>query len=104
MVDLELIALKKEFLEEAADKVREIASSIERERTSELLDRLAYLAHQLKGSGGSYGYPAISDESAELEKLFESVATGDPHDGVDEKISTHVFALRDEITTRLGEL
>jgi HPt (histidine-containing phosphotransfer) domain-containing protein len=104
MVDYELIALRKEFLEEARDKVREIDSTLGSTQTSESLDRLAYLAHQLKGSGGSYGYQRISDESAELEKAFETMATGETKDGVDGAVRSHVKALQEEIEHGLGEL
>jgi len=30
-------------------------------------DALRIAAHQLKGSGGGYGYPALSDQAAKLE-------------------------------------
>jgi chemotaxis protein histidine kinase CheA len=104
MVDHELDALRKEFLEEAKDKASEIESVLALERTSESLDRLAYVAHQLKGSGGSYGYQQISDDATELEKAFESLATGAAADGIEEKIRVHVKSLRNEIDQRLGEL
>ena len=34
---------------------------------------MTYLAHQLKGSGGSYGFQRISTDAAELEKAVEVV-------------------------------
>ena len=104
MVDQELDALKKEFLEEAAEKVREIESTVALERSSDTLDRLIYLAHQLKGSGGSYGYQRISDDATELEKAFEALAAGETRDGIDESIRGHVQALHDEIEHGLGAL
>jgi HPt (histidine-containing phosphotransfer) domain-containing protein len=104
MVDHELDALKKEFLEEAAGKVGEIESTLTLERNSESLDRLAYLAHQLKGSGGSYGYQRISEDAAEIEKAVESVTSGGAGDGLDERVRNHVTALRNEIEQRLSEL
>src|SRR5512141_2467715 len=51
MVDHELDELKREFLAEADDKVREMRAALGDSGTPESLDRLAYLAHQLKGSG-----------------------------------------------------
>ena len=66
MADPELDELKREFLAEAQEKVDEIQSMLGRDRTPQLLDRLVYLAHQLKGSGGSYGFQAISTDAAEL--------------------------------------
>ena len=102
MVDLELDELKREFLAEAEEKVREIASRLDGERTPEALDRLAYLAHQLKGSGGSYGYQKISTDAAEIEQAVEDLAAGKSE--VSASIEQHVTALRDEITKRLAEL
>ena len=66
MVDRELEALKREFLTEAKAKVQEIAAAMNKGRDAESMDRLAYLAHQLKGSGGSYGYARISDDALDL--------------------------------------
>ena len=74
MVDRELEELKREFLAEAQAKVLEIAAAVDNGRDSESLDRLAYLAHQLKGSGGSYGYANISNDAAEIEKAVEQIA------------------------------
>ena len=74
MVDRELEALKREFLAEAKAKVQEIAT-IGSSRDAGSLDRLAYLAHQLKGSGGSYGYARISDDAADIERAVEQITT-----------------------------
>jgi HPt (histidine-containing phosphotransfer) domain-containing protein len=106
MVDYELNDLKREFLDEAREKVDEMQSAINgRRRDGAALDRLAYLAHQLKGSGGSYGYQQISDDAAELEKAVESMA-GQNGDGpnLDEKIRRHVANLRNEIDQAVKEL
>ena len=97
MVDLELDELKREFLAEAEEKVREIEQMLESERDSAALDRLAYLAHQLKGAGGSYGYERISSESAAIEKAIERLARGETDDGADAKIQQHVVNLREEV-------
>jgi HPt (histidine-containing phosphotransfer) domain-containing protein len=77
MVDHELDDLKREFLAEADNKVREMREALGLSGTPESLDRLAYLAHQLKGSGGSYGYAAISANAAEIEKSIEKIAAGE---------------------------
>jgi HPt (histidine-containing phosphotransfer) domain-containing protein len=77
MVDHELNELKREFLGEARAKVSEMQSAVAGADDSETRNRLAYLAHQLKGSGGSYGYQRISDEAAELEKGVESFIAGE---------------------------
>ena len=99
MVDPEFDELKREFLTEAQDKVREIQTVLERGSSPDVLDRVAYIAHQLKGSGGSYGYQRISSEAAEIEKAVENNG-----DGVDSRIKQHVSNLRDEIDSRAREL
>lgn len=105
MVDYELNELRREFLDEALEKVDEMQSTFDAQRDHNSLDRLAYLAHQLKGSGGSYGYQRISDDAAELEKAIESLAESNGEgSSLDEKIRTHVGNLRSEIETATREL
>jgi HPt (histidine-containing phosphotransfer) domain-containing protein len=108
MVDHELNELKREFLDEARDKVLEMQTAVDGGgRDSKSLERLAYLAHQLKGSGGSYGYQQISDDATELEKALESLAgQNGAGDGtsLDEKIRKHVANLRSEIENAAREL
>lgn len=77
MVDHELNELRREFLDEARDKVAEMQSAIAEERSASTLERVSYLAHQLKGSGGSYGFQRISADAAELEKAIERNGDGD---------------------------
>jgi HPt (histidine-containing phosphotransfer) domain-containing protein len=98
VVDYELNELKREFLDEAREKVDEMQTALDRVSERETLDRLAYLAHQLKGSGGSYGYQRISTDAAELEKEVES-ETVDP-----QRVERWVTALRTEIDRAAQEL
>ena len=102
MVDHELDELRREFLNEAQEKVREIESTLSADDPNSL-DRLAYLAHQLKGSGGSYGYQRISTDAAEIEKAVERISQGDGN-GIKEKIRQHVNSLRSEIDRSTHEL
>ena len=105
MVDHELNELRREFLDEARDKVDEMQSAISAGRSAEVLERLAYLAHQLKGSGGSYGYQRISTDAAELEKALEKVADQDgSFPDLEPKIQQHVVNLRTEIDRCASEL
>ncbi len=105
MVDHELNELKREFLDEAREKVTEMETALDSVRERESLDRLAYLAHQLKGSGGSYGYERISTDAAALEKVVESLAEGqDSSTGVSEKLQEYVVSLRGEIDRAASEL
>jgi HPt (histidine-containing phosphotransfer) domain-containing protein len=105
MVDHELNELRREFLDEARDKVSEMQSALERAPGPESIDRLTYLAHQLKGSGGSYGYERISTDAAELEKALERVADdGGTFSDLEPKIQQHVVNLRAEIDRCAREL
>jgi len=101
--DPELDELRREFLAEAKEKVIEIQSALDAGNSSESLDRLAYLSHQLKGAGGSYGYERISMEAAEIEKAAERIATGNGA-GVNGSLQQHVINLRSEIEKRSREL
>lgn len=104
MVDPELEELKKEFLAEARDKVIEIETQLETDRSPQTLERMTYLAHQLKGSGGSYGFERISTDAAELEKAVERIVKGDHAERLEEKIQQHVVNLRAEIDKRVREM
>jgi HPt (histidine-containing phosphotransfer) domain-containing protein len=105
MVDYELDELKREFLDEAREKVTEMQSALDQAPSSESIDRLTYLAHQLKGSGGSYGYQRISTDAAELEKALEKVANdGVDFSGLEAEIQQHVVNLRAEIDRCAREL
>src|SRR5215468_3502627 len=98
VIDVELEELKREFLAEAEQKVAEIESRLA-ERSPESLERLSYLAHQLKGSGGSYGFQRISTDAAALETAIERRGAA-----MDETIRQHVVNLRSEIDRRSREL
>ncbi len=104
MVDPELDELKREFLAEAEEKVREMQTALEAGRAPDALQRLGYLAHQLKGSGGSYGYQRISADAAEIEKTVDSVSNGGLDTSAAQKIARHVGNLRAEIQSRVAEL
>ena len=102
MVDHELDELRREFLIEAAEKVREMTATLSDE-TPEAFERLAYLAHQLKGSGGSYGYARISTESAGIEKAVERLAKGEAG-GMMDTVRKHIENLVAEINRSTEEL
>ena len=103
MVDHELNELRREFLAEVETKVGEMQRALDDGRDSASLDRLAYLAHQLKGSGGSYGYERISSEAAEIEKGVEKLAGGSDA-ATEEKIRQHMVNLRDDVQKSAREL
>jgi chemotaxis protein histidine kinase CheA len=104
MVDRELEALKREFLTEAKAKVEEIAAMTSGPRDSESLDRLAYLAHQLKGSGGSYGYARISDDAAEIEHAVEQITSGEDGDSSETTLREKTASLQSAVDSAFAEL
>ena len=97
MVDHELNELRREFLDEARGKVLEMETAVAGDRTPEALERLSYLAHQLKGSGGSYGYQRISEDAAGLEKAIQEGR-------VDGDLAPFVERLKNEIERASREL
>lgn len=104
-MDHELDELKREFLAEADDKVRQMRAALADGGTRESLDRLAHLAHQLKGSGGSYGYASISADAAEIEKSAERIAAGEATFGeVEQTLQQCVVNLGTVIETSSREL
>jgi len=98
MVDTELDDLRRVFLVEAREKIDEMQSALE-STSIESLERLTWLALQLKGAGGSYGYQGISADAAALERTLEH-----PSDGFDARLRQHVSNLRVEIERCAREL
>ena len=97
VVDHELNDLKREFLDEAREKVTEIQTALEGVDNPEARERVTYLAHQLKGSGGSYGYQRISADAEALEQALEKRAD-------DAKVKQHLTDLSSEIDKCAREL
>ena len=102
MVDPELEELRREFLAEAREKVQEMQSTL-RNHSQQAFERLIYLAHQLKGSGGSYGFHRISTNAADLEKAVEQILKAGATEAGDQ-IAQHVESLRDEVERGAREL
>jgi HPt (histidine-containing phosphotransfer) domain-containing protein len=103
MVDQELNELRREFLSEARGKVEEMLSGVGRQAAPEASERLIYLAHQLKGSGGSYGFQGISEQAAEIEKAIEATRDGgnESPDSIRNRI-TDLLAEIDRCARNLG--
>ena len=104
MIDPEFDELKREFLIEADQKIREIRESFggSKSPTSEAIERAIYLAHQLKGAGGSYGFQTISTDAAALERALEKMAHGDSE--VLNDINSRVESLVSIVERRSREL
>ena len=103
MVDHELDDLRREFLAEADEKVREIEAKAA-DPSPASIERLSYLAHQLKGSGGSYGFQLISVEATKLEKAVEELASSGDTTGLGSQIAHRAASLRSEIDRCAREL
>lgn len=102
-MDPEFDELKREFLAEAEAKIREIESLLADQDGPAARDRMIYLAHQLKGAGGSYGFQRISTEAAAIETVLEKVA-GSPTDDQSAELSARIANTVEEISQRLQEL
>ena len=65
--DPDMIDLVEEFVEALPSRIEELKQAYERLDW----DQMATLAHQLKGAGGSYGYPPLSSLGATMEQAFK---------------------------------
>lgn len=70
--DPDLRDIVAEFVDGLTERIAELKQAYER------LDweLLTSLAHQLKGAGGSYGYPDLSDLGATMEQHFRAGSAG----------------------------
>jgi chemotaxis protein histidine kinase CheA len=72
-------ALRQEYLEGARRRMDELRQLVEAALTDpSAVARIRMLAHNLRGSGGFYGFTAISEAAAELEELALSILEGRP--------------------------
>lgn len=61
------------FVQEMPQRVQQLSSAWDRHD----LASLRRLTHQLKGSGGGYGFPTISESAGKVEELVSSVISGE---------------------------
>jgi len=102
MMDAELRDLQREYLDDVRrtiDDIRAHGRGLAEEGTfKSAFPKLLFLAHQLKGSGGSLGFPQISHVAGEMTRqldLFlddEQVARPTP-----EELSQSLLALSAEL-------
>jgi chemotaxis protein histidine kinase CheA len=64
-----MVPLRAEYLNEAPERVRELSAALGRLRAGDGLglEDLERFFHRLAGSGGSYGFPQITERSREAE-------------------------------------
>lgn len=70
--DPELREVVEEFVGGLSQRVEELRAAYEQQDWNTLVT----LAHRLKGAGGSYGYPDISQLGAEMERQFKARQDG----------------------------
>ena len=65
-----LAALKRDYLRDAPERLAELRKDVAAFRAGELdaLESLRQRFHRLAGSGGSYGFPRVTDVSREMEQ------------------------------------
>lgn len=71
--DPDLRDIVQEFIDGLEEQLREFEQAYRRMDW----EVLATLAHRLKGAGGSYGYPDISQVCAEMERAFRAQQADD---------------------------
>ena len=71
--DPDLADVLEEFISELPARAR----AIEQARIEGDFDTLIRVAHQLKGSAGGYGFPSITEEAANLERIARRRGSGE---------------------------
>ena len=66
--DLSFADLVTEFVDGLDARAQAIQEAID----AQALDTVKSLSHQLKGAGGGYGYPALSETAAKLEQRAQT--------------------------------
>lgn len=70
--DVEMREIVEEFVAEMPAKVRALMDGW----TSQELDRVQRLAHQLKGAAGGYGFPTLSGAAGSVEEQLRALSEG----------------------------
>lgn len=71
--DADLRDIVEEFVAGLAGRIEKMSAALQ----AHDLAQLQRLAHQLKGAGGSYGYPEISEVGATIEARLRAQDAGD---------------------------
>ena len=66
--DPDMLDIVREFAHELPDRIERIESLLAARSFAELQT----LAHQLKGAGGGYGFPIITENAAALERALKA--------------------------------
>jgi len=81
--DPDMRELVEFFVGQMPQRVRALQESLE----SGALEDVRSIAHQLKGAGGSYGFPQITESARSLEEQADSANLEAVRQGVDELIA-----------------
>ncbi len=81
--DPDMKELVEFFVDQMPDRVRALEQSLE----AGLLDELRSIAHQLKGAGGSYGFPQITESARRLEEQADGADLDAIRRGVDHLVN-----------------
>ncbi len=66
-----------DIVQEFVDGLSERMAKMEEAVAHSDFEALRVAAHQLKGGGGGYGYPILTERAAELEECAKATAIGD---------------------------
>jgi HPt (histidine-containing phosphotransfer) domain-containing protein len=80
--DPDMVELVEFFVGQMPERVRQLRESFD----SGAIDELRTLAHQLKGAGGSYGFPQISESALHLERQSETADLDEIRRGLDDLV------------------
>lgn len=80
--DPDMLELVEWFVEQIPQRVRQLEESFE----NGTLEELGTLAHQLKGAGGSYGFPQITESARRLEQQSRESDVEEIRRGLDELV------------------
>jgi chemotaxis protein histidine kinase CheA len=92
--------LRAEYLLEAPERVRELSAALGRLRAGDVsaFDDLERYFHRLAGSGGSYGFPDITDRGRTAEHAVRRMA------GEARELRREDFALLEEHVLSIAEV
>lgn len=68
--DPDLVDLVQQFVDELPSRITQLHNCLDDHRLSDV----ARFAHQLKGAGGSYGFPQLTAHAERLERLAKQFA------------------------------
>ncbi len=88
----------KDLVVEFVDGLSERLQAMEKAIGDGDFEALRVAAHQLKGTGGGYGYPVITEQAAELEKRAEQQVLSDCEAGL-----ASLAELCERVVVRLDE-